>query len=301
MMPGKLVIHVGLPKTATTTLQSDWFPLLEEQAGVRYLGVRQPRTSEQDPVYVECMRAIHEPAALAQARLLLEGVLRESRVVVWSEEMLTAGNAAMSWPTKLERLGALVRGLDYLILCGIRDPVEASFSYFVEKHSKFVDQSMSFEKAAIEDDAMAVYRYGRLLEVLDSVFPAERTFFIGFHDITAGHLERLADKMGVEGGQVPSKLLPNRNAKSRAAGHVMTGRKITFSDLPRAIATRLGLRKLPFWPYLATVMRPMAGRMDRFSVHEDRVKTPTARTVAVLRDFYATDWAEMQNRMRGQA
>ena len=74
-MSGKLFVHIGLPKTATTTLQIEFFPELAN-GGIRYLGVFQPRSErEQDDLYTGCIGAAWGVRPMCDARAELAAAL----------------------------------------------------------------------------------------------------------------------------------------------------------------------------------------------------------------------------------
>ena len=55
---GKIMIHLGLPKTATTSLQLDFFPKLKKY-NIDYIGISQPRGANNDIMFLQFMKSIN--------------------------------------------------------------------------------------------------------------------------------------------------------------------------------------------------------------------------------------------------
>lgn len=96
-MPNRVYIHIGLPKTATTTLQLDYFPHVNNDK-FQYLGVFQPRGQEvPDPLFTKVISAARLGNGLEEANQdLKERLNTGQRSIIISEEMLTVGSGEVT-------------------------------------------------------------------------------------------------------------------------------------------------------------------------------------------------------------
>lgn len=296
-MTGTLLVHIGLPKTATTTLQMDVFPQWAIACGFRYVGVYQPRGGEKDPIYAACMRAIDDPASIVAARGVLRRALEAHKLLVWSEEMLTVGKADLSWAVKLERLAELVKGFDFRILCTVRDPVDASFSYFVEINAYFRRVGKTYEQAVMGDDVMAIYSYRRLIRELEQRF-GPYLIFSDLDGAISAVLPRLCREMGVESENRLSKPLLRRNEAKTAEGVVFEKRALTAADIFSGAIRKTGLSQVLNSPRLQGVKAPVRRVLDRFAIRKRAIRRPDAATKERIRQFYQEDWCVMKERMQ---
>jgi len=134
-LTGKIIVHIGLPKTATTTLQSDFFPVFVNDF-IEYWGVCQPRGKRgQSNAYFNFYRAVDTGLRVGEVRKELELKIAQGKTVIFSEEMITVSSTTSStWREKLKNLGNILKGLQYDIVVTVRDPIPALFSYYVELH-----------------------------------------------------------------------------------------------------------------------------------------------------------------------
>lgn len=134
---GKLIVHIGLPKTATTTLQADVFPKLINNQ-IKYLGTFQPR--EKTPLknlYHHFCKAVESRENIDNIRILLNKEISKGHTLIISEEGMTVPSGNITWKKKLENLGKIVRGFDYTIIVSVREPSSALFSYYCELYPRF--------------------------------------------------------------------------------------------------------------------------------------------------------------------
>ncbi len=136
-MSGKLFVHIGLPKTATTTLQREIFPKLSGDH-IQYLGVYQPRKDTNQTVFFEQFcQIVYSGDGIDELARTLSEMLESGATYVLSEEMLTVSSGNASWQAKLTNLAKLLNGLDYSILVTVREPTAAMFSYYIELYEQF--------------------------------------------------------------------------------------------------------------------------------------------------------------------
>ncbi|TWX67634.1 hypothetical protein [Colwellia sp. C1TZA3] len=131
-----IILHIGLPKTATTLVQKHVFSVLTEH--IDYLGVRQPRTREQDTLYREIISIVftnsqeYEQRISHVKRLVNERISMNDKPFILSEEMLCVDSGETTWQEKLSRLADIFNKYKVHILVTVREPVAAVFSYFIE-------------------------------------------------------------------------------------------------------------------------------------------------------------------------
>ncbi|MCC4288870.1 sulfotransferase domain-containing protein [Vreelandella aquamarina] len=129
----KIFVHIGLPKTGTTTLQKNFFPNIDT---FDYCGVHQPRVQQKknnNPVYNNIMQYVNSGAGSLKRILNVINNNANEQILI-SEEMLTVSE---NWLQKLKRLFEVVSHYDYSIIVTVRDPLKATFSYYIETYERF--------------------------------------------------------------------------------------------------------------------------------------------------------------------
>lgn len=185
-MSRKIFVHIGLPKTATTTLQSTYFPNFESSSGFEYTGVFQPRGSKKEAtVYKSLCHAVFngESSAFDNA---IASMPEDCRLIV-SEEMFTVGQKHRSWQQNLKHLQAALGDYDYRILVTLRNPVDAVFSYYVELED--LRRSVpTFDSSLVDHPILSIFKLKELDLFLGKCFSRERIFYCSFDDIISGNM-----------------------------------------------------------------------------------------------------------------
>jgi hypothetical protein len=214
-MNRKIYVHIGLPKTATTSLQQDLFPRFE---GVKYFGVTHPRSSNYDPgtVYGAFMIGMYTgdtqffEAALQQCDPA-EGVLI-------SEEMITVGTERADWQRNLKNVRRLLGQHDYRLLITVRDPLDAMYSYYVERYDYFRETYKVFDQRIIQSFNMGIYRYQSFLKFLKDEFDFDRIFLADYSNIITGQFFEIERFLNEE---LPVNIeIRHRNSKAKNAARV---------------------------------------------------------------------------------
>lgn len=133
-----LFLHIGLHKTATTSLQADVFSKLPS---IEFLG-RGPKSIEaQSLIYQNMLRQVCAKSLDLDQFDLFSRDLRQyclnSNVLV-SDEWFTAGYdyfnnmSGCSWVERISRLSELTRDIDTKILCTTRLPSEGLLSQYMQ-------------------------------------------------------------------------------------------------------------------------------------------------------------------------
>ena len=228
-MNGKVFVHIGLPKTATTTLQIDYFPNLQSER-IKYIGVYQPRHSKQTDEYKTFCDAVNTGGGIDKIRQELMNMCNRCEVIVVSEEMFLVSEKKTRWRTKLANLSRILEGFDYKIIVTVREPISAMFSYYVERYGIFLAKGKSFIELAKNDEMMEIYHYGKLTTALFKYFKPEKIYIKKFEDLVAGEgPEALTRLIVTDGSCKKSFKLNNHNTKNVTSQGVYADIKSTFT------------------------------------------------------------------------
>lgn len=221
-MPNRVYCHIGLPKTATTSLQLDCFPYVDNKRYF-YLGVRQPRGKySNDPLYELILNAVYTGEGLEQANAALkERIREENKSIILSEEMLTVSSANIAWQEKLARLMRVLEGTDFRILVSVREPVSAMFSFYVELYQRFRSEEKSFLDLALSANDFMIYRYESLVQCLVDFFGESNIYFQRFEDILNGNVDGVMRFLDYPEMDEAYTIIGNHNKKSRNDNHIL--------------------------------------------------------------------------------
>ena len=245
MPQNSLLIHIGLPKTATTSIQKHVFSR-ELGSGWIYAGVNQPRGIEQTGLYNSIMevltcRANEVDQATDNFRTNFSKFTSGTKSVLISEEMITVDQKGITWQEKLHRLAAVTSQLNTKILVTVRSPVPGMFSLFIEQwHAK--NKELSFDEYFEVSNQAKIYRYDYLFNLLHSLFDPQAIQVIQFELIKMDRrfIEELESALDVKIG---IQELPLVNSTKRDSGNVLTD-GTQFSEWLRSIhaylPTKLG-------------------------------------------------------------
>lgn len=295
-MSGRILVHIGLPKTATTTLQTQYFPTLTS-GNSRYLGVLQPRERRQDELFRKLSNAVTVGLDIEGIHQELSRLLEAGVNIVVSEEMFTVSSSGgASWQMKLQRLASLLRGLDYAIMVTVREPVAGSFSYYVELESRYRPLGLGYVAAVKTDEAMQIFDYGKLLPALDGCFAPGRVFFKRFEDVIAGRMEDVDHRLAMK-RQIAGVAMKTMNSKRSTGGRVFTGRQQTLADALRATGLIRGVRQILGQGRAFRVMRAILRWFDAIPLSERSVELPTRGEREEVAGLLGPGWRDLQGRM----
>jgi hypothetical protein len=129
-------IHIGLHKTATTSLQQSCFNNIPN---VKFLGRAGYNMSEADVIYHQvCKYCFTLDEDIKLKDKILKKLQNLNYDVLLSEEWITSdycgqlGFKGCSWQTRLARLSNLLVGIPHKVLITIRNPKEAIISHYNE-------------------------------------------------------------------------------------------------------------------------------------------------------------------------
>ena len=146
---GTFYLHIGLHKTATSTLQKHVFPFLAQTLFLRR------DTTNRDSLYFRICGYCFSPGRPVDSSVLRHDILMalKSSNLLLSEEWFTSdycgqyGWESPPWQEKLERLASLVDNCNLSLLSTIRSPLTALYSYYatmnkvgiLERYASFAD------------------------------------------------------------------------------------------------------------------------------------------------------------------
>lgn len=169
-MKGRLFVHIGPPKTATTSLQVALEGLTH--ARYSYAGTFQPRERNSESLSQRLLQAVSdelEPADLARLRFDLDQLaafVDKGGVALLSEEILSLNQPEVPFSVKIGRLTAMIVKMPVTILVTLRDPVDALPSLYQEiYHALSLELQLDFARFCNDERAIC-YDYPRIAEIL---------------------------------------------------------------------------------------------------------------------------------------
>lgn len=262
----KVILHLGLPKTATTLLQMYAFNQTPDL--IDYAGVRHPRNSKQDPLYTAIVNCINNDETVFQSTkqnvitLINErlSLLGEKKLII-SEECFSLDSKFCSWQKKMARLGELFSSLPLQILITTREPVSALYSYYVELYSYVKKSKLTVVDFAMHENKSLIYDYKYLDKVISESFLGSEAVYIPFELLKE---QRLISEVN---NKLQLKLntdyeLPKVNIKKKNASGVWSKGK-SLSEVIRKNYIVSGLAK---HQVAKMVFRPLRDLLQRVRV-----------------------------------
>lgn len=279
---GKFFLHIGLPKTATTTLQ---YEVLSHEANREiYLG---KFSGNPGPFHKLISGYLDGIETLETTRAQMRRMIGNRPVALYSNEMLTVGST-ISWREKIAKLGTLFLGQDCTVLVTLRNPHIHAPSLYAEL--KPTSGWRDFN-AFLDDPQSDLLDPAVLNQVLlDAGFgPQSHLCYIEFDTLISSQFTVL--KRTIPGLFIPDRP-QERNARVRRDGAIVS-REIGVNDKVFAIAKRLGL--LPFVPMR---LRKSVGALLRHAPisWNETIDTPSNHaTLAALEKRYEVALTELRS------
>jgi hypothetical protein len=289
-MNGRLFVHVGPPKTATTSLQVALDRL--RHGRFLYQGVFQPRDKNRGS-FADLLHGavLHGPGdrfdcALREVRALVRG----GGIVMVCEEMFSLQQGELTTDAKIGRLKELLSDVPTTFLATLRDPVEALPSLFQEVQAGLpLPLRMSFARFCADNWA-ACYDYPRLAATLHGM-PVADLRWIDFRTLAEGRLTT-ADLFGEHDLWSGRPLMLERLnvGESSEDGGIrrlqpVTLRSVARVDAVRAVIGGLGLQGSGLFRWGAALsdrVRVLRGGEVRLAVPKERAETLRAGHRAML-------------------
>lgn len=167
---GKLIIHIGPPKTGSTSLQ--YFMQGLKRTNIYYCGAFQPRKHNQDSIAHQLYRYCKDPKQqdnkVRQLRAAIAAKLAKYDYVFISEEMFSLQTQKSTWQDKLIRLYKVVGHFAPHILFFIRDIKDVLPSYYQEIY-RMLPKNLQNDFLLFEKSNYALaYNYKFLLQKIES-------------------------------------------------------------------------------------------------------------------------------------
>lgn len=264
MKLNKLYLHIGLHKTATTSLQIDTFPFID---GVGFIGRHQVDRRPQGELYLALSRYCfcrEKPGniELASIRNKIHEQLSKKSLLL-SEEWFSSdydsffqGKGAR-WQEKLRRLADVVDGLNCSVLVTVRNPCHAIYSLFTEfLRVGYAKQYSSFLAFTEKSNDVTPYFYNQFYSFVCRTFPSANIMFLRYEHLSKDPLVFLKNmEIFFDGRSIPPPGMRNITQKNKKGSLVLRqkpgflrdafhlipygARGLIWSMLPAALVTRI--------------------------------------------------------------
>ncbi|MFW5757425.1 MAG: hypothetical protein ACOCYO_01965 [Bacteroidota bacterium] len=215
---GKIYVHIGLPKTATTSLQKDFFEKLPSKRFI-YLGVLQSRKERiQHTEFKKFSYFLNSHKGADDIKDIFTSIINKGKDIVISEEMIVVGD----WRQKIKNLKEILKGFDYHILITIRNPLDGVLSYYYELNHVFTQKYTSFSDAALIDDSMKIFHYNIFFDYMFDVFESERVHVYAMEKIVKEDLSSLLELFDIKNSKFNIR---NRNISKKNDDKIVKFRK----------------------------------------------------------------------------
>ena len=300
----RILVHLGLPKTATTSLQHNVFQPLHDQGRINFLGKNLDYNETNGNVVVINYNGkfIREAAegklCVEKAKGMLSTVLTNEKLNVFSDEGLMIaypGQKNLSLNQKFSNLKQLFDGYDAKVVLTLRDPVEYCYSLYVQMYPDFfstIADLNSFEKYSDkifqnENDVMFESFFSeKYLSKLEREFDVSLTYFEDLSRDKLRFYNQWAEFLSVD-SEVFSQLFESKHENQKvkkATGSqkvfslkpVETFGKEAFSQVPWAF---------PFFRYLYRSFNLRSAFNKRVSLGSVHNK-PVGERLARLNDVF---------------
>lgn len=218
-----IIVHIGLPKTGTTSLQQDYFSQLDPEK-VEYLGVLVPRYEIQKPLFTNFQKVVNEGIDISKVQHEISQLILKGKKVLISEEMITVSTNKNSWNNKLSNLKKILQPFNYKIIVTIRNPVDSVKSYYYELSHRKEFRNNTIEEIYINTDIFQIYEYDKLMLYLTELFSRKNIIVIEFNNIIKNSLESLQIVLGEDLNKVSQ--LNNRNKREFSNGKAISKKKV---------------------------------------------------------------------------
>ena len=281
----RLLLHIGFPKTATTSLQHNVLMPLHEEGSINFIG----RRSNYPDVYdllqehgcYSFMERLLSQDEIPELRRQIESLLDPSKLNVLSNESLSA-----AWPIYrntaaprviLTNMAELFENCDVVLMLSLREPTALLLSMYAEnimypipgqeplEFSQVINDSLS--RPCIEDLSVFPLFYDHYIPLVAQYFSNIKILlYEDIQDDPACYFRQLADCLGMDDPQRLRQLfgLVRYNADSRHSSDELSIARRKQVGVGRALRTRFGcarwvhgiiLKRFPLllklWRYLS--------------------------------------------------
>lgn len=290
----RIYLHIGLPKTATSTLQSDVFSNLDKDL-FDYIGTKQPRALNKDSLCSDVLHAISSGENVSKARRGLIEQIQRGRSIDISEEMVTVSQSGIPWQLKLRNLFLLLNDLDYKLLITVRDPVVATYSFYTELYPRYKNLNLPWAELAVNNNDFKIYHYEYLFSELEKNFSKNRIFTAKFEDIIVGDLKSIGEFLGRPECFTAGVTLNINNSKKSNKYSVFVPKKISFHWL-RLAYQKLGGENNFLLSKLKLTLFPLMQKVQAFPIGYEAVQKASKQQQVGVRAYLQARGSHVQAR-----
>jgi hypothetical protein len=287
----KVILHIGLPKTATTLLQQHVFAKLNQK--IDYIGIKHPREQEQEPLFVKIWQSVcSEQSEFNQNIDALRDCIKSrlhmnNKPFVLSEECFCLDIGKTSWQEKLNRLASVFNEHEIQMLVTIRNPVSAIFSYYVETYPLIKSKYPDLISFANKSNLAKIYNYEYLDSVIMNAFGNVKICYVPFELLKNKrflpeilNLIEINDELELE--------LPNSNSKKKSKKGVEIHYKRNISPYFQFIFKIPILSKIIKLPIIESALQWTLNLIIKLTAPMSSVtiKNPTQEELALLNIKY---------------
>lgn len=293
-MNGKVIVHIGLPKTATTTLQTQFFPALADNyKNILYTGVHQPRSQdEQSKLYRDICKAVFLSESIDKTKKTLRTLLNSGKTIIVSEEMFTVSQGNC-WREQLLNLSKLLQELDYQILVTVREPSTALFSFYTELYDRFLMKEQNFINVAKSEESFEIFHYQKLSDELLKLFEFDRIVVFPFEQIITGNIVQLGRLIMGDDLSIECRL-QNHNKKSKDDIYVHLG-SYSMADLIRILLARLSVLDSKYIRKIKMMINPVTKILDSLTIGKKKLIKPNSKEMNELKVFLKDETVALEN------
>ncbi|MGR5144711.1 hypothetical protein ACQKPX_23970 [Photobacterium sp. DNB23_23_1] len=247
-----IYVHIGLHKTATTSLQSSVFNAIEHK---KFIGRNREGVSQSDILYKEIMSFCHSEKHIEETAIRLKELLNKSeKDLILSDEWLTSDYSEfckyenISWQDKLKRLSSILPEDKYKILVTLREPLSLSYSQYCEFHKiNIKDKYKTYTDYVLNANESRVFDYVYLNEYLSNLYSDIN--YLTFDSIKNGKYKKTLQKF-FSVTYIPDIIHENKKSSSNTILIVSERSKIyksIASLFPKVIKDYLRNNKMVSW------------------------------------------------------
>jgi hypothetical protein len=214
-----LYLHIGLHKTATSSLQKVVFPNLKNIHYVgRHFGGWEFHTESYKKI-ADYIHNDHHVKRLQCAKAELDKLFGRYNDVLLSDEWITANyslfkpDGSVTWQAKVNNLRRLLQEFDFKVACTLRDPVKCIYSQFLEFNRLGLSYAYNFDDYLKSNDALA-YQYVEFDLFLRSQLT--NVTYLKFEDLVINDFTRVEKFFG----QPIANTLPIVNEKRKRSNRI---------------------------------------------------------------------------------
>jgi len=214
----RIVLHLGLPKTASSSLQNDLFPSLGEPV---YFAGHSASGGLELPPLASLRAVLDRPSQVSRLAgrfwESIERVPSGTTHVLISDEMFVVDTAKTTWQKKLELLGTVLDDSSVTVVVVVREPLDWAYSLYAELSAMMIRQGLALDDFLLHSNQTELADYVYLEELLGKNFRKASVQFHSFDDLTSPEgPARLLGRLGIALDRDLS--LSHRNRRQRSEG-----------------------------------------------------------------------------------